>query len=153
MQVDEIATVVATEQHGVWLTTTPAGSCNSCQVSGDCGTGIVAKTFTPRQQRFFVSTELKLLPGEQVRIGIAQQGLLLAALLVYLLPLALMLLSVTVLNIFWQVAEIWSLLLAVMAMAVGFYLARRYDQRPGQSEQVQILEVLPQLALHRVQPD
>ena len=100
-----------------------------------------------------VSTELKLLPGEQVRIGIAQQGLLLAALLVYLLPLALMLLSVTVLNVFWQVAEIWSLLLAVMAMAVGFYLARRYDQRPGQSEQVQILEVLPQLALHRVQPD
>ncbi|OYW96740.1 MAG: sigma E positive regulator RseC/MucC, partial [Alishewanella sp. 32-51-5] len=77
--VEEIATVVATESDGVWLTTTPAGSCNSCHASGDCGTGIVAKTLTPRQRRFFVKSALPLLPGEQVRIGVAEQGLVTAA--------------------------------------------------------------------------
>ena len=85
--VEEIATVVAAESGGVWLTTTPAGTCNACQVSNDCGTGIVTKALTPRRQRFFVSTELSLLAGEQVRIGVAEQSLLKAAALVYLMPL------------------------------------------------------------------
>jgi sigma-E factor negative regulatory protein RseC len=145
--VEEIATVVATESDGVWLTTTPAGSCNSCQVSGDCGTGIVAKTLTPRQRRFFVKSALPLLPGEQVRIGVAEQGLVTAALLVYLLPLLLMIASVTLLHTLWQLAEVWLLLAAVIALYSGFRLAKHYDQRLQHLESVQILQVLPQLSV------
>lgn len=145
--VEEIATVVAAEAHGVWLTTTPVGSCNSCQVNQECGTGIVAKTFTPRQQRFFVSTELVLLPGEKVKVGIAEQGLIAAALFVYLLPLSLMMMALLVLNTLWQPAEIILILAAVLMLAAGFALARWYDRRRNLIEQVQILEVLPALAV------
>ena len=56
--VEEIATVVSVEQKGVWLMTTPVASCNACQVSEDCGTGIVAKTLTPKTLHFFVASEL-----------------------------------------------------------------------------------------------
>ena len=91
MMVEEIATVVAVEAGGVWLSTTPVASCNACNVSDDCGTGIVAKTMTPRQQRFFITTPLSLLPGEQVKIGLQESSLLVAALMVYLLPLLLLL--------------------------------------------------------------
>lgn len=147
--VEEIATVVATEQDGLWLTTTPAGSCNSCQVSGDCGTGIVAKTFTPRQRRFFVKSALKLLPGEQVRIGTAEKSLVTAALLVYLMPLLLMIVSISLLHSLWSLPEPWLLLAAVVALYTGFRLARWLEQGLPQTETVQILQVLPQLMVHR----
>ncbi|GHG65192.1 sigma-E factor regulatory protein RseC [Alishewanella longhuensis] len=144
--VEEIATVVANESAGVWLVTTPAGSCNSCNVSQDCGTGIVAKTFTPRQNRFFVKTPLNLLPGEQVQIGVAEQGLVLAALMVYLLPLILMLTTLLMLQSLWQPAEGWLLLSAALSAAFGFFLARLYNNKvQQQQEPVQILRVLSQL--------
>lgn len=148
--VEEIATVVATEVDGVWLTTTPVGSCNSCQVNQDCGTGIVAKTFTPRQQRFFVNTTLSLLPGEQVRVGIAEQGLMAAALFVYLVPLSLMLIALLILQALWQPSEIILILAAVLTLAAGFMLARSYDRRRNLTEQVTILEVLPALKIQRL---
>ncbi|GGW65252.1 SoxR reducing system RseC family protein [Alishewanella tabrizica] len=144
--VEEIATVVATESDGVWLVTTPVGTCNSCQVSSDCGTGIVAKTFTPRQNRFFVKTTENLLPGEQVQIGIAEHGLVVAALMVYLVPLLLALITMVLLQSIWQLAEGWLMLSAILAGASGFYLASRYSQNvQQQQEQVKILYVLPNL--------
>lgn len=146
--VEEIATVVASEQDGLWLTTSPAGSCNSCQVSGDCGTGIVAKTFTPRQRRFFVKSDLALLPGEQVRIGMAEQSLVTAALLVYLLPLLLMIVSITLLHSLWSLPEPALLLVAAVALYAGFRLARWLEQRLSSDDSVQILQVLPQLKVH-----
>ena len=81
--VEEIATVVRSDSAGLWLTTTPVASCNACQVSDDCGTGIVAKTLTARSQQFFVPTRLNLLPGEQVKVGLSEQQLIVAALMVY----------------------------------------------------------------------
>lgn len=150
--VEEIATVVDNDAAGVWLVTTPAGSCHSCHASTDCGTGIVAQTFTPRQNRFFVKTTLQLLPGEQVQIGIAEQGLVLAALMVYLLPIALMLTVLLLLQFLWQPAEGWLIISALISAALGFLLARAYNNKVQQAqEQVQILRVLPQLKVRYAQ--
>jgi sigma-E factor negative regulatory protein RseC len=152
--VEEIATVVANENAGVWLVTTPAGSCNSCNVSDDCGTGIVAKTFTPRQNRFFVTTSLNLLPGEQVQIGIAEQGLVVAAVMVYLLPLLLMLTALLLVQAVWQPAELWLMFSALLAAASGFFLARLYNNKvQRQQEQVHILRVLSQLKVSNAASD
>lgn len=144
--VEEIATVVATAPGGVWLTTTPVGTCNACQVSSDCGTGIVTKALTPRQQRFFLATELSLLAGEQVRIGVAEQRLVIAALMVYLLPLLLLLGSALVATAA-GLAEGWVMLLSFIAAAMGFVIARCYGQRPGATQQIHLLAVLPALAV------
>ncbi|MDP5206711.1 SoxR reducing system RseC family protein [Alishewanella sp. SMS9] len=152
--VEEIATVLAIESDGVWLNTTPAGTCHSCHVSTDCGTGIVAQTFTPRQNRFFVKTPLQLLPGEQVTIGVAEQGLVLAALAVYLLHLVLMLVVVVTMQSLWQPAEGWLMLGALIGGASGFALARRYNQSlQSQQEQVIILNVLPSIKLNPAATD
>jgi len=146
--VEEIATVVACDKTGVWLTTTPAGSCHSCHVSSDCGTGVVAKTFTPKQNRFFVKTNLPLLAGEQVQIGIVEQGLVLAALMVYFVTLVLMMLILVLAQWLWHPAEGWLMILGAFAMAMGFWLARVYNnQIQRQHEQVSILRVLPQISI------
>ena len=142
--VEEIATVVATAPGGVWLTTTPSGTCNACQVSDDCGTGIVTKALTPRRQRFFLSTELPLLAGEQVRIGVAEQSLLTAAALVYLMPLLFLIIAALIATLA-ALPEVLVMLLSFSGAALGFYLARSYGQRHNSGGQIQILAVLPAL--------
>lgn len=145
--VEEIATVVGAEQGGLWLSTQPVTSCNACQVSDDCGTGIVTKALTPRQHRFFIPTELTLLPGEQVRIGISEQGLLRAALMMYLLPLVLMLLAVLIIQQLWQPPEGVLMLSAAAGAFAGFALARRFGR--SAAEQICILDVLPSVAVNQ----
>lgn len=148
--VEEIATVVACDDGGLWLSTTPVSSCNACQVSDDCGTGIVAKTLTPRQQQFFVASELKLLPGEQVKIGLAEPELVKAALMVYLLPIVL-LLGFALLAATVTASEGLLLLAGLVGAAVGFGLARYYDQKQANHQKIQILAVLPTLGVQPAQ--
>ena len=147
--VEEIATVVKAEAGGLWLTTTPVTSCNACQVSDDCGTGIVAKTLTPKSLQFFIPSELALLPGEQVKIGLPEQQLINAALMVYLLPLILLLCAVLLGNAL-ALAELWLIVFAALGAVAGFMLARRYGQQQQLNTQICILEVLPSLAVKAV---
>ncbi|HEX5793843.1 MAG TPA: SoxR reducing system RseC family protein [Rheinheimera sp.] len=146
--VEEIATVVSCDDAGVWLTTTPVASCNACKVSDDCGTGIIAQTLTPKTLHFFVPSELKLLAGEQVKIGVPERNLIQAALVVYLLPLVLMLLLTLLANAL-GLAEGWLILMAMVGAAAGFVLARYYGRYQQQHSQIHILEVLPSLGVQR----
>jgi len=144
--VEQIATVVRCDNTGIWLSTTPVASCNACQVSDECGTGIVAKTLTPRTQQFFVRTDLQLLPGEQVKIGVLERNLLQAALMVYLMPLLLLIL-LTVIGNSLALSEGWLILLAALGAAAGFVLARFYDSIQSGQTQLRILQVLPSIAV------
>ena len=146
--VEEIATVVSVEQTGVWLTTTPVASCNACQVSDDCGTGIVAKTLTPKKLHFFVASELKLLAGEQVKIGISEQSLIIAAMMVYLLPLLLMLAFILPANAA-GLNEGMQMLLAALGAASGFAIARLYGRYQEKRTDIHIVEVLPSLGVQQ----
>ncbi|KKO48557.1 sigma E positive regulator RseC/MucC [Arsukibacterium sp. MJ3] len=148
--IEQIATVLAVDEGGVWLGTTPVTTCNACQVSSDCGTGIVAKTLTPRQNRFFVSTHLTLLPGEQVKIATTEQQVVIAALLVYLLPLVLMLLLALVADLAWQVSEGWTMLAALFGACAGLLIARYYGNNVATAQQLNIVAVLPALKVQQV---
>lgn len=147
--IEQIATVLAVESDGVWLGTTPVTTCNSCHASEDCGTGIVAKTMTPRQNRFFVTTELPLLPGEQVKIATAGQQLVTAALLVYLLPLVLMMSSALLVHLGWQAAEGWVMLAAAAGAGAGLLIARYYGATMAHQQQLSILAVLPNISVQQ----
>ncbi len=58
--VEEIATVVAVEPHGVWLETRSQSSCSACSAQDSCSSGQVAKAFTARDYRFFVPLQDRL---------------------------------------------------------------------------------------------
>lgn len=148
--IEQIATVLAVESDGVWLETTPVTTCNACHVSNDCGTGIVAKTMTPRQNRFFIITELPLLPGEQVRVATAGEQLVTAALLVYLLPLLLMILCALLIHLGWQAAEGWVMLAAASGAGAGLLLARYYGTKLATWQPLSILAVLPEIKVQQV---
>ncbi|KKO44416.1 sigma E positive regulator RseC/MucC [Arsukibacterium ikkense] len=148
--IEQIATVLAVESDGVWLGTTPVSTCNSCQVSNDCGSGIVAKTLTPRQSRFFVATDVPLLPGERVTVATSEQQLVLAALLVYLLPLVLLLGFALLVHFSWQATEGWLVLAAAVGAACGLAMARYYGNKMVQQQPLIITAVLPELNVQQV---
>ncbi|SEA79617.1 SoxR reducing system RseC family protein [Alkalimonas amylolytica] len=150
--IEQIATVRKLDLGGVWLETTPVTTCQSCSASEDCGTGIVAKTFTPKRSQFFLVTDSALLPGQKVRIGTTEQRLLLAAFSLYLLPLVFMLLGVAVLS-WWLpvIAEWWLIGLALLLLWAGFRLAARLA-KGWERDAVLLLEVLPELAVTNQPP-
>lgn len=148
--IEQVATVLAVENNGVWLGTTPVSTCNTCQVSNDCGSGIVAKTLTPRQNRFFVTTDLPLLPGEQVTIATPGQQLVNAALLVYLLPLVLMIVSALLVHLIWQAPEGWLMLAAGFGALSGLLIARYYGTKMAGQQPLSIVAVLPAISIQHV---
>lgn len=147
--IEEIATVVAAENEGVWLTTKVVSTCHSCQANDTCGTGMLARAFTSRPSRFFVNTDRTLLPGERVKIALAEQGLLKAAFMVYVLPLLLITAVIMIAQLIWQPPEPVLILLAIAGGVAGFLLARLYNHWLSlQPDQIIITDVLPQLGLH-----
>lgn len=149
--IEEVATVVSTAENGVWLKTTPSGNCNSCDENKTCGTGLVARALTPRDAHFFVFTELSLLPGEQVKIAVAEENLLKAAAMVYVLPVILLVVFAVVVQAVWQPPELLVILAAITGGVIGFLCAQKYNNHLNQQpEQVQIISVIPRLAVQQL---
>lgn len=148
--IEQIATVTKAQRDGVWLSTRPVTTCQSCHASDDCGTGIVAKTMTPRRSTFFLPTSEALLPGQQVRIGTTEQRIVVAALSLYMMPLLLMMAAVLLAHWLWPAAD--ELLLIALAMAsllLGFSIARQLA--PIQErDAVVLLEILPELSVQNL---
>ena len=143
--IEEIATVMKTDADGVWLQTKVTSSCQSCSANDSCTSGVVAKAMTRRDYQFFLPNHTDLLPGQQVRIGIADGVLMKSALLVYLLPLFGFMAGAG-LGVLLQWSEGWQLLLAFGFGAAAMLLARMGAGRIGSAtEQVQILAILPHL--------
>ncbi len=101
----------------------------ACQANNDCGTGVVAKALTPRENLFFVKSPLQLLEGQKVKIAVSEQHLLSAAALLYLLPLF-CLIAVAALLSRLQLAESAIVLGSLTALVARFW-RRPFFQWPG----------------------
>ncbi len=86
--VEGIARVVAVENGQAWLVPEQSGSCGSCASSAGCGAkGIGTLTSRLEMRRFPMENRVGLVVGERVVVGIAQDSLVKASLMVYVLPL------------------------------------------------------------------
>lgn len=146
---EEIATVMKSQADGVWLKTQSVSSCNACHANNDCGTGVVAKALTPRENLFFVKSPLQLLAGQKVKIAVSEQHLLSAAALLYLLPLF-CLIAVAALLSRLQLAESAVVLGSLTALVAGFGVARFFSGPAAKQEQIEILAVLPELSVQHI---
>lgn len=146
---EEIATVMKSQADGVWLKTQSVSSCNACQANNDCGTGVVAKALTPRENLFFVKSDLQLLEGQQVKIAISEQHVLAAAALLYLLPLFCLIAAAALLSRL-QLAETAVVFGSLTALIAGFAAARWLSGPSAHQEQIEILAVLPELAVQHI---
>ena len=89
--IEEIGVVVRIDkekelQH-IWVETDIKTTCSSCQAQANCGTSVVAKAFTNKKQQLKLAYEYPVEMGQKIKIGIPEEKLLSASLLVYLLPI------------------------------------------------------------------
>ncbi len=80
----------------VWIKRLASSRCKACAQQGQCSTETVNKLMPNRE--FAIDCELPLAVGDQVKVVIDDQRLVLTALLLYLLPLLLMLIGVGIGN-------------------------------------------------------
>ena len=103
--IEETATVVAVEGRYVLLQTQRQSACHSCSVKTGCGTSVLSQVVGQRSSQIRADNTLALKVGDEVVIGLLENSLVKASLLLYALPILFML----------------------VAGVVGDYLAQSYD--------------------------
>jgi sigma-E factor negative regulatory protein RseC len=150
--IEEIGTITAVEHSNnrqqIWVETQIKTTCGGCQANDDCGTGIVARAFSPKKEQLILDCDQTVKVGQQVKLGIPEERLLSASALVYLLPLVCMACAA----LFAQFAltsvgiqgEGWVILSALISAIFSFYAVSQYLKKDKQADyQPQLLGLLP----------
>lgn len=146
--IEEIGTVVAVKGHHIEVQTQIKTTCGSCEANDNCGTGVVARAFAPKQETLHLTCEQPAEVGQQVRLGIPEETLLGASALVYLLPLLVLIVSAVSLSLLFEALLIDSEPLLILgsfaATGISFWVIRKVlAKRPGGQLQPVILGLLP----------
>lgn len=151
--IEEVGTVTAIEfkqgQRYVCIETQVKTTCGACQAKDDCGTGIVARAFSSKKSELWLPCEQAVEVGQDVKLGIPENLLLGASLLVYILPLVMLLLASVVGSLILETMGINSegavILLAFAVAIASFYGVRYYLTRYSpQRFEPRLMTVLPQ---------
>lgn len=149
---EEIGIITAVERRNslqyIWVETQIKSTCGGCQANNDCGTGVVAKAFSPKKEQLYLPCEQTVKVGQGVKLGIPEERLLSASALVYLLPLMAMMGAALVaqfsLPLLGLQGEGWIITSAVIAAAVSFYWLSHYFKQDKHSDyQPQLIALLP----------
>lgn len=130
----------------IWVETAIKTTCSSCQAQANCGTSVVAKAFNPKTQMLKLVCDQPVDVGQEVKIAIAEEQLLRASLLVYLLPILGLIVGATLASLvmpwFALTSEIWVVLSGFCTAALVMTGVKTYLN--GQNTQgfcPQLLEV------------
>lgn len=136
--IEEVGRVIAIEQGEILVETEIKTTCGSCQAQSDCGTGAIARALTPRSETLRFQTDLPVEVGSRVRLGIPEDALLKASLLLYIVPLFGLVLSAALFNSLLPAIGIhseWVLVLMTLVSTLATFVAlSRYIKRQEQRQ-------------------
>lgn len=117
----------------IWVETQIKTSCNACSHNSECGTGMIAKSLTPKSNNVLVECAHEVVAGEQITVAVPEQSIVSGAFILYGLPLILFMAALVVSHFFIQF-ELMSLGVALLFGWLGFYLARPLTKRFNQNQ-------------------
>lgn len=85
--IEEIGVITAVDKDHIWVETEVKTTCGSCEAQENCGTGIVAKAFSPKKEQLILRCSQEAQVGQRVKLGIQENHLVNASALIYVLPL------------------------------------------------------------------
>lgn len=123
--IEERAKVIAVKDGAIQLQMIKTRSCDSCNAKNACGHALLAR-MTKRNHphnttEFSLPNRLDAQVGDQVVLGIAEDALLKAALLVYLLPLLALLAGAMLGKALWA-SEVAAITGGLLGLLAGFML-------------------------------
>ncbi len=130
--IEETGRVVAVEGDQVWVETQVKTTCSSCKASDACPTSTIAKAFTPKPEHILLTVPSPLVVGQQVKIGISEQALLYASIMIYIVPLVAMMITAALFTfIFPNMHELIALGVSSIAALAGFWWASAFSKKPS----------------------
>lgn len=145
---EERALVLDVRGDQAFVQTQRVSACQSCQIKSSCGQSLLSKIGSEKTIEFVVDNSLAAKPGDIVVVTISDQGLLLASSLMFMLPLALMILAAMLAGMI-GFGEGGSIILGALGLFVGFLFARRYSASMHSDERFK--PVMKALALSQPQ--
>ena len=136
---EEDGVVVSVSNGMAEVSVTPQAACGNCTASRGCGTSLIASLFPVRRSKFKVKNSLGARAGEQVIVGLHESALQSASMMLYLTPLAGLILGAMGGNylsghVFHSSTELPSILFGFLGMAAGLSLVSysiRHLRGPG----------------------
>lgn len=139
--ITETGKVVALKGDGVWVQTIRASACQSCSARGGCGQKVLAAASGGRANQILVTNSINASVGDEVTIGIDEQALLAASLLVYALPLILMVAASVLGHQLSGGHDGAAMLAAVVGLALGFFAGRKLQSDGGRGYEPRLVRV------------
>jgi sigma-E factor negative regulatory protein RseC len=134
----EIGQVIAKENDTVWVQTQSKTGCSSCKVSSTCGSGIVNKAFSHKVFVTPLKNTINAHINDEVEVGIPEDLVLKASLIVYLLPLISLMLALALSSLLLpDLSELGSILSAATGLALGFIGVSWFARRKSQQKQLE----------------
>lgn len=139
--ITETGKVVALKGNRVWVQTIRTSACQSCAARNGCGQKVLAAASGGRANQILVVNSVDARVGDEVTIGIDDQALLGASLLVYAVPLVLMVVA-SILGHHWSGGHDGGAMLgAVLGLAAGFYAGRKFQRAGGRNYEPRLVRV------------
>lgn len=124
---EETGVVVAIDRDQAWVQTIRKSACSSCEAKSGCGQGVLARISDGKANQVLVKNSLNLQVGEEVLIGIPEELLIKASIMVYLLPLLAMIVVASVIEKWLAPGDGWVALAGVTGLAAGFLMVKLYS--------------------------
>lgn len=124
---EETGVVVAIDNDQAWVQTIRKSACSSCEAKSGCGQGVLARISDGKANQVLVNNSLKLKVGEEVLIGIPEELLVKASVMVYLFPLLVMIVVASTIEKWLAPGDGWVAFAGVTGLAVGFFTVKLYS--------------------------
>ena len=135
------------QQQVIEVTTAIKTTCGSCQAQNNCSTSVIAKFFTPKAEAYQFVVDEPVLAGQFVELGISESRLLQASFMLYLLPILIFVLSISLFGYVLQDTgfshELISLALGGLVTMMGFVLISGWLKKDNQEYAPKLCRILP----------
>lgn len=121
--IEQEARVTALDGDHALVTVVQQSACGSCAAKSGCGTSVVASLFPQRQQQLRVANTQQARVGDRVMVGLPEDGLQRASLLLYGVPLLGLLLGATT-GQSWGGSELHAILGGLLGASLGLWFVR-----------------------------
>lgn len=137
--IEERALVLSCDRGEALVQTEQRSACSGCGARTGCGTSLLARVFGHKPARLRVANPIAAEPGERVIVGLSERGLVRASMLLYVLPLAGMLLGalggeLMVHRLGLGGGEALSILGGLLGLISGLGLARNFSRSERTNE-------------------
>lgn len=128
--IEEMAVVVKTENHQVWVESRQSGACAGCKQKASCSTSAIGSVIG--KKTVAVDSRISLRVGDEVIVAVDEGLVLKASLLLYLLPLMAMFAGAGITD--WLLAdisahaELWVAGSALLGLLISMWLINRLQK-------------------------